>query len=182
MKKRLITFDGETLCLKEWASLLQITPSTLFSRIARDNGRLDKALTRGKNITKRGTKVGDGFLSSFGHIIVKHNGKRIRKHVLIVEEILGKKLPINAIVHHMDSNPANNEHTNLVVCPSDAYHQLLHQRIRAFNASGNANYRKCTICQKYDDPMNNMYFTRKQAHHRQCRNDQLKGERNDSER
>jgi hypothetical protein len=53
------------------------------------------------------------------------------EHVLIVEQALGKLLPPKAVVHHFDLDPTNNTPTNLVVCPDQAYHFLLHRRQRA---------------------------------------------------
>lgn len=90
-------------------------------------------------------------------------------HVRIAERLLGKPLPLGAKVHHVDGFRANNTQANLVVCPSEAYHQLLHQRQRAFDACGKYDWRKCSICGQYDDPAR-MYSRRKQAVHRQCRN------------
>jgi len=78
----------------------------------------------------------------------------LREHILIAERVLGRPLKDDECVHHLDTNPANNNPGNLVICPDQAYHMLLHQRTRALHASGNANYRKCKICKKYDDPDN----------------------------
>jgi CRISPR/Cas system-associated exonuclease Cas4 (RecB family) len=47
-------------------------------------------------------------------------------HVAVAEAALGKKLPKGAVVHHVDLNPLNNDASNLVVCPSQSYHLLLH--------------------------------------------------------
>lgn len=48
----------------------------------------------------------------------------------LAELALGKNLPKGACVHHVDGNPLNNESSNLVICPSHAYHMLLHKRLR----------------------------------------------------
>lgn len=86
--------------------------------------------------------------------MISVNGVQIRESRAIVEEVLGKKLPSSVIVHHADCNENNNEKTNLVVCQDKAYHNLLHARIRALDACGNANYRPCQFCKKYDDTSN----------------------------
>lgn len=52
------------------------------------------------------------------------------RHRYEAEQALGKKLPKNACVHHVDGNRLNNNHSNLVICPSHAYHTLLHSRAR----------------------------------------------------
>lgn len=80
----------------------------------------------------------------------RHKYVGITEHVAICQTVLGKKLPAGCRVHHVDNNPRNNEKTNLVVCPSEVYHRLIHQRTDAINACGNPAWRKCTICKKYD--------------------------------
>ena len=82
------------------------------------------------------------------------NGGLDRTHVLIVECAMGKPLPKGALVHHADGNRGNNKNSNLVVCPSEAYHNLLHIRTAALDECGNANWRKCRFCKQYDDPTN----------------------------
>jgi hypothetical protein len=42
----------------------------------------------------------------------------------------------------------------LVICEDNAYHMLLERRTKAYKACGHASWRKCTFCQKYDDPNN----------------------------
>ncbi len=66
----------------------------------------------------------------------------IKQSILIAEKSLGKPLPNKAVVHH---------HTEkqLVVCENQAYHMLLHQRTRAYRATGNANSISCEKCRKY---------------------------------
>lgn len=79
-----------------------------------------------------------------------HKGGVKAAHILIVEEVLGKELPVGVVVHHADGNSLNNSKTNLVVCQDRAYHNLLHQRMRALEACGNANWMKCPYCKQYD--------------------------------
>lgn len=74
------------------------------------------------------------------------------EHILVAEKALGKPLPRGAVIHHVDENKLNNKPENLVVCPSAAYHILIHKRMRALEACGNADYCKCWICKKYDHP------------------------------
>ncbi len=83
------------------------------------------------------------------------DGKRpVMVHRDIAEKAYGKKLPLGAIVHHADADPYNNENTNLVICPNEAYHNLLHLRLKAFAASGNPSWLKCYVCKEYDAPEN----------------------------
>lgn len=98
---------------------------------------------------------------------VRHNidGKLIREHQLIVEKALGKPLPKGAQIHHVDGNKKNNGPWNLVLCPSDAYHKLLHARQRAIDACGNASYRKCLFCKEWCDPETMQYNPASKSHH-----------------
>lgn len=73
---------------------------------------------------------------------------------IIVEEALGRKLKGSEEVHHADENPQNNTKENLVLCPTRAYHMLLHIRMKALDLCGHADYRSCTICKAYDDTKN----------------------------
>lgn len=99
----------------------------------------------------------------------------IREHVRLAELALGKPLPKGAEVHHVDGNRANNDPSNLVICPSAAYHQLLHIRTEALAAIGNASWRKCVFCKQWDDPANMALWNKrrpsKQYNHRQCHTD-----------
>lgn len=73
-------------------------------------------------------------------------------HVAVAEKALGHKLPKGAIVHHIDRNPTNNDSSNLVVCPSQSYHLLIHARQRVMDAGGNPNTQKiCKTCRQVLD-------------------------------
>jgi len=100
-------------------------------------------------------------------LLVTREGERVSPHILIAEKAVGGRLPKGTEVHHVDENPFNNSPDNLVICPSAAYHKLLHQRQRAFDACGNYGWRKCQFCKAYDAP-ENMRCTRKNATHRAC--------------
>ena len=81
----------------------------------------------------------------------------VLRSVLVVEKALGKPLPKSAVIHHSNRKGLDDSNKNLVVCENQAYHMLLHQRMRAYEACGNANWRKCQICKKWDNP-NNLYI------------------------
>jgi hypothetical protein len=78
----------------------------------------------------------------------------VREHIVIAEKALGRQLPKKAVVHHHDRNGFNNVGGNLVVCPDQSYHLLLHARMRAQEACGNADWKRCIHCHGYDDPKN----------------------------
>lgn len=68
-----------------------------------------------------------------GYIRVHVGGNQYRmEHVLLAEKALGKPLPEGAIVHHVNGDPGDNKTPwNLVVCPDQDYHLLLHRRAQA---------------------------------------------------
>lgn len=85
-----------------------------------------------------------------GYLVRSINGVKKRDHVRIAEAILGKPLPPGAVVHHIDGSRTNNEPSNLVICPDRAYHNLIHARMRALDATGNPNALRCNICGTYE--------------------------------
>lgn len=119
-------------------------------------------------------KRGTGCVSKDGYLLVGRNGKQTPEHVIIAEEVLGRPLPAGAVVHHFDNNGLNNSKSNLVICPSQEYHMLLHARQRAYDACGHADWRKCYLCKKYD-PLDKL-TVRKQPntasyYHKDCKNE-----------
>ena len=110
---------------------------------------------------------GAGSISRHGYLRRGENGIRMVEHLRIAERVFGGKLPAGAVVHHANGNKTDNRNENLVICPDQKYHLLLHTRMAAMGASGNPNYLKCWICCNYDDPSNLIHHVR--AHyHRQC--------------
>jgi hypothetical protein len=101
----------------------------------------------------RRAPAGSGWVQR-GYRIATVNGERKPEHVIVAERALGRPLPPGAVVHHIDENRQNNAPTNLVICPSNKYHRLIHQRLDAFKASGYWHWRKCPYCRTYDDPAN----------------------------
>jgi hypothetical protein len=116
--------------------------------------------------TKRENNTGT--IMASGHISIRRNGVLKYEHVWIAEEVLGKELPAGAQIHHVNLNPSDNRKCNLVICPSDAYHKLLHQRLRALEACGNPNWRQCNFCHQYDNP-EKMFISVRSSCHRECR-------------
>ena len=100
---------------------------------------------------------------------VSVDGRIVKEHIAVAEKALGKHLPSGAIVHHVDHDGRNNVNSNLVICPSQAYHKLLHLREAALLATGDPDKRPCHICKQYDDP-SAFYYWRKSRWHRACAN------------
>ena len=114
-------------------------------------------------------KNGTGSITTYGYFRLGTNGNKKDEHILIAEHALGRSLPLGASVHHIDGIKTNNDKHNLVICPNQKYHKLLHQRTDSINACGHAHWRKCWLCQKYDDPIN-LYIGIRKVHHRICEN------------
>lgn len=105
---------------------------------------------------------GTGNINHSGYVEGRfEHGKREYEHVRIAELALGHSLPKGACVHHVNENRSDNRPENLVICPDDSYHKLLHRRMTALAACGNPNWRKCPQCQTWDDPKN---FHRQNTH------------------
>lgn len=93
---------------------------------------------------------GVGFVA-FGYRATQINGKKKFDHVRIVESVLGRALSEGAVVHHANGNRSDNRKENLIVCPNRAYHNLLHARMRARDATGDPNSKRCRHCGTYAD-------------------------------
>lgn len=93
----------------------------------------------------------------------------VMTHRLIAEKALGRYLDPRNVVHHVDRNPINNANSNLVICEDQAYHALLHRRMRAYEACGNPNARKCWICGQWG--MDVIEQGNSDCAHRACRNE-----------
>lgn len=74
----------------------------------------------------------------------------IKLHVLIAEMAIGKALPKEAVVHHINGVRNDNRNANLLICPDNAYHQLIHARAKAYDSCGNPDWCKCKFCKTYD--------------------------------
>ncbi len=90
----------------------------------------------------------------------------VYEHRLIGEKVLGKPLPKNVEVHHINNIRDDNTKGNLIIC-SNSYHKILHRREKALRDCGHAHWRKCVFCQKYDDPIN-LYIHYPVVIHRKC--------------
>jgi len=126
-------------------------------------GALNPRWNRGKTTNSK------GYVSIYMPDHLKADSKGyVYEHILIAEKAFGKPLPPKAESHHIDGNRGNNAPSNLVVCPDRAYHMLLEQRTRALKACGNARWRKCRFCKKYDTPINMIPSGNGHFNHREC--------------
>lgn len=108
-----------------------------------------------------------------------YTGRRIEVWQHVAENALGRTLPSSVQVHHVDGDKSNNKNSNLVICPNQAYHNLLHLRTDAINNGAPAYFRKCPYCKLYDDPENMLniqvdeYRPSGTCIHRECRRQYL---------
>ena len=66
--------------------------------------------------------------------ITLENGRRVLEHVLVAEDILGRRLQKDEVVHHIDLNKCNNTKDNLFIC-SKSNHQKYHYQLEAIGYS-----------------------------------------------
>jgi len=87
-----------------------------------------------------------------GYIRVHVGGNKYKmEHVLMAEKALGKPLPKGVVVHHVDGDPAaNRKPWNLVVCPNQDYHLLLHRRAQSLGYEPPGGFRMATKPTKGD--------------------------------
>lgn len=69
------------------------------------------------------------------YLQVSVNGRRTYEHIVVAERVLGRRLPSGAVVHHVNLDTHDNRPCNLVICPNEAYHRLLHKRLRDHRAA-----------------------------------------------
>ena len=115
-------------------------------------------------------RKGTGSISPTGYFVRGEGGAPLYEHRLIAERVRGgKPLPPGAEMHHVDGNRLNNAHSNLVICPSPAYHRLLHTRAEALKATGDPKKRRCVRCHLWDDVANMRHHSQNERFvHRAC--------------
>lgn len=107
-------------------------------------------------------------MDRFGYVLNFRDGRLKREHIEIAERALGHQLPPAAVVHHVNGLKGDNRQTNLVICPNQAYHTLLHQRMRARDACGNPDWKWCFYCRAHDAPENIYARNGGGSYHKAC--------------
>lgn len=82
---------------------------------------------------------GDGCIDGWGYKVITVDGKRIREHRHVMQQILGRELTPDEIVHHLDENKANNDPANLKITSRDA-HPKEHATFRS------ETHKECSAC------------------------------------
>lgn len=123
------------------------------------------------------TDQGYIYVHAPGHSRASKNGY-VYEHILIAERALGRPLPDTAEVHHGNEVRSDNRPGNLVICEGKGYHALLHARMRAYVASGDANAKRCRFCKVWQsEPAVTMAHHGWSYYHRACRNRHLQWQR-----
>jgi hypothetical protein len=117
-------------------------------------------------LTRR--ESGSGSIDKDGYLLVSVDSKSFRAHRLIAEERTGVKIVPPIIVHHVDGDKLNNDPSNLVICPNESYHRMIHRRQRALESCGDANKRSCKFCKEYDDIGNMRMDSSRSMYHVKC--------------
>ncbi|HEX2676201.1 MAG TPA: HNH endonuclease [Polyangiales bacterium] len=82
-----------------------------------------------------GRKIVNGyvFLHSPNHPHADEKGY-VEEHRLVAERVHKLLLPREAVVHHLNEIRSDNRPSNLVICPNQAYHIAIHNRMRRIAA------------------------------------------------
>jgi hypothetical protein len=94
--------------------------------------------------TKRTQKpLGSTWIDADGYVrvkVAKGSGRWMPEHILVAEEMLGRKLIRGEIVHHVNGDRQDNRPENLYVCRNRSHHNDVHRSqdvaLRALLASG----------------------------------------------
>lgn len=98
-----------------------------------------------------------------------------RCYITMVEYILGKPIPKGAVIHHINGNRDDNRPRNLVLCQNQAYHMLIHLRMRSMESTGSPNFRTCKYCKKWEKLVNlSTAHNAKMYWHSDCHNEAQK--------
>lgn len=88
------------------------------------------------------------YVDGRGYVIVRGLSS-IRLHKYVVEKTIGRELKQHEVIHHINYDKTDNRRCNLLLCPNQAYHKLVHARTDAINSGVDLNIQhKCSSCKE----------------------------------
>lgn len=119
---------------------------------------------------------GGRYTHELGYIMVyapehprAHQSGYVFEHLLVAEKALGRYLPRQVQVHHINEIKNENRNSNLVICENQQYHALLHQRTFALRETGSVHSRKCCFCKQWMTVNDSVLLSnRRNWRHREC--------------
>jgi hypothetical protein len=86
----------------------------------------------------------NGLMLPVSHPSWRGNRRRVKEHIVIAEETLGRRLKRGECVHHLDGDKSNNRRSNLLIC-TNSYHRWLHERMSLLYAREHFGARVLTL-------------------------------------
>jgi hypothetical protein len=120
-------------CSREGCEELGSTASGLCLKHYKSKWYLDK-VGRTQNLVRTSEEF---WIHNRTHyVMIKTDGKLVYEHRVLAEKALGKPLPKGAIIHHTGERWDNHGPFKLVICPNQAYHNLIHKRAKELGYEG----------------------------------------------
>lgn len=115
-----------TLATCEIAEKFNISPSSIYNILKKFNVPR-RSIKEGIQIAKRNGRGGNPAKQrriKHGYVLVKTEEGEKAEHIHVAEQVLGRKLKRNEVVHHIDLDKTNNHPSNLIVLSNEVHSKL----------------------------------------------------------